>query len=309
MTPRITVVIAVLNEPYPSLHATVKSIRDTAGDYAQVILVDDCSSAPVQAPDKWCKVIHNKGRMGCAASRHIGVMAAETDKILLTDAHMRFHPDWLPPTLGALECSDRLLICGQCVGIDRNNMDPSRSKKIYNGARFVVHNPEEEPRYRVLTCKWADSPDKRDKDRYQLSGVMGALYGFHKSWFVKIGGLHMLRGWGGDEEHLSLKTLRCGGEIRMVKGLRAAHVFRLPEDKVPYPLNAHDHWHNMLLLALTACPATVSSELINSVGTPPGWQRALDMISEANGMIFAEQARLPVKRSWEETVALINSIG
>lgn len=307
MTPLLSIVIAHKNEPVELLR-TLNSIRETAGDAVECVVVDDFSSSPLTLTGPGVKVLHNTEWLGVGASRHKGVLAASSDKILLVDAHSRFLPGWLHPTLSALDCSDKLLLCGQCLGLDENNMDPRKPVRVYNGARMIISDPEAEPRYRILNAKWRD--DVRGRDGYPLSACMGACYAFHKKFFLDIGGLEILRGWGKDEELLSIKWLLCGGEIRICKNLKVGHKFRYEGQRIPFNVAKDWYFYNTMATALICCPADVCGDLLSSLGQSDAVRAAQYASVKDMQRINSAREFLAGKHriSWEQYIDKINQI-
>lgn len=312
MTPLISIVIASKNEHPGELDATIQSIRDTGGTFPTVgiVVVDDLSTDYVECADTDVVVIHNPTHLGCGGSRHVGVLTATAPLILITDPHVRFMPGWLKPTLVALEGRENLLLCGECRRLNPPKPDPRKPKprEIYTGAELIIHEPAAEPRYRILNARWAK--DKPGKDNYPLSAVMGACYAMHKSWFLKIGGLKFLRGWGLDESALSLKTLIAGGEIRMFKSLKIAHKFRAEPDRLPFRVDPVDFLSNCIALAHICCSPRTATTLTHSLGQDHATARATGAVIERQAEIVQERNALNqvAKRSWNEVASIIAQI-
>lgn len=305
MSALLSVVIASHNDPF--LHQTVQSILGTSGCYCEVVVVDDGSNPKVQHLPKDVKLIRNPERRGVGPSRHKGVLHASAPLILITDAHMLFAEGWFQPTVNAMNTSDKLMLCGQTIGLHETDTDLSHPKGVYNGARMVLCDPNAEPRWRILCPKWAE--DKPGQDFYPLSAVMGALYVMHKSFYLKIGGLRLLREFGGDEEMLSLKVLRAGGDIRMFKPLKAGHRFRT-KTQPPYRILEEVCVYNSLALAHVCCPKEVVQNLHECLGDGALAESATIMLHRNMPEIAAERdALLPVwMRTWPEYLNLIASI-
>lgn len=306
--PVLSVVIATLNEWHGTLNRTVESIRATAGYWVEIVIVDDCSSTSVKVADCETKVIHNKKRLGVGHSRHIGVEAASSDLILLTDSHMVFCPGWLDAVLQTLPGSEHLVLCGKCLALSETCDDPNHPEGDYNGAWMQIYDPAALPRWKILTAKWA--PDRLAADFYPLSAMMGALYAMHRSWFLRIGGLRMLRGFGHDEELLSIKTIRAGGSIRMFKSLKAGHVFRNRITKPPYRITEEESIANTITTCLTCVPAPEASTLISALGSEKVVTRAIAMSMERAAEITLEQERLAgvLTVSWSQYLQTISDI-
>lgn len=303
MTPVLSVIIASHNERPADLAATVKSIRNTGGGaHVEVVVVDDASTDPVEWQDR--TVIRNNTRQGVGKSRHIGVEAATAPLIVLTDAHCLFHDGWLHNVLDVLQGNERLLLCGQMDAIPETG---DKNLGHYYGGRMCIFDPSsDDPRYRILTAKWHK---EKPHPFYPISAVMGACYAMHRSWFLKIGGLKMLKSFGGDEEALSMKTLLAGGDIRLFKLWKISHRFR--NGKPPYRITVDDCVYNSMMLAHTLCPAEVAKDLISKIGPGVEVINAKEMIRVNRPSIDAERARLEkvFTRSWDEYVRLVNEIG
>lgn len=308
MKPVVSVVIASHNENWHTLNRTVKSIRDTGGCFTEIIVVDDASSTPVKVDDPEVKVLHNKTRLGVGASRHLGVEAATADLILITDAHVIMGDRWLEAVMGTLPGSEHLVLCGQCLSLQEGHDRLEQAIGTYNGARMVILDSGAEPRWRVLTCKWI--ADKPGHDLYNLSGAMGAAYCFHKSFFLRIGGLRMLRGWGGDEELLSLKTIRVGGIIKMFKSLKIGHRFRSKISKPQYRITVEECLANTITTCLTCVPEVESAQLIDALGREKLVTRSIAMAMERANEISAERDRLAgvLTMPWPKYLQMISDI-
>lgn len=307
MKPVLSVVIASLNEHWATLNKTVESIRATAGYWVEVVIVDDCSSTAVKVSDPETKVLHNAKRLGVGPSRHIGVEAASSNLILITDSHMVFCAGWLDALMQTLPGSEHLVLCGKCLALSETCDDPNHPEGEYQGARMVIHDPGAELRWRILTAKWAE--DRLGKDFYLLSAIMGAAYSMHKSWFLHIGGLKILRGFGIDEELLSLRTIRAGGHLRMFKALRVGHKFR-KRVKPPFSITIEESLANTIALALTSVPALEAGVLIDALGRDKPVLRALSMVNLRANEISQEQERLAsvLQMPWNEYLDLIKEI-
>jgi hypothetical protein len=220
---------------------------------------------------------------------------------------MIFDEGWLKPVVDMLNCSPNLVLCGQCVAIQQHAINLGHPIGLYNGARMVIHDPGENIRWRVLTAKWAN--DKRARDFYPLSAMMGACYAMRKDWFLHIGGLRMLKEFGGDEELLSIKTILSGGEIRMFKSLRVGHKFR-DKGLVPYRVIIERCIYNTIVTALTCCPPDVAEDLINKIGPGRELYDAQNMVRLDREAIEEERLRLEkvFTRTWDEYLKIIAAI-
>ena len=132
-------------------------------------------------------------------------------------------------------------------------MDPEASSQHYFGGTWNFFGPDRQNSRitQVLEVIWAD---EQPGDWYELPAVMGALYLFHKSFYLRLGGLDLLRSWGGDEAMLSLKFWLGGGNVRMLKGLRAGHRFWTHHNERMAHISPTDGVLNKILLIHTLLP-------------------------------------------------------
>jgi len=205
MNKRYTVVIAERNEP--DLKATVSDIRANSA-LADVVVISD------------------KTGRGPQACRHYGITQAKTDIVIIVDGHMRFAP-------GSLDKMAAAALPGDVVGcaLCHHNADLSFEDSPYAGARWAWKS-EDRGQYFVLTGKWRDRADLG-----AIPCVMGACYSFSRAWYEKIGSPWRLgRGWGLDEETLSLATWLMGGRCEQVAA-EVAHQYRI-QSTLPYRLSA-----------------------------------------------------------------------
>lgn len=306
--PIVSVIIASHNEWHGTLNNTLRSIRETGGCHVEIVLVDDASGTRIRVDDPDIKLIVNRQRMGVGPSRHAGVEAATADLVLITDAHVIFPKDWLSKVYATLPGSEHLVLCGRCLALEENNAKLEAATGVYNGARMVICDESAEPRWRILTAKWAE--DRRSADMYRVSAMMGACYVMHKSWFKRIGGLKLLKNFGCDEELLSIRTIRAGGTIRMFKALAIGHIFRSRCIRPPYRITIEECLRNTIAVALTCCPPVVAQELIDKLGRDKIVTRALGMIADDLQVIQREQDELAsvLTMDWDKYLQTIESI-
>lgn len=224
----LSIIIASINDD--ELNATVRSIRDTAGDRPEVIIVDDQSSTPIVCQDA-NRVIHNRWQCGCAPSRHIGAMSASGQYLLFIDGHSRFVPGWYEKAMTRLDARPTTVHCATCIGLDFKNMDMTLPEcPKYHGASFNFYGPDRNAagKMQVFEPIWS-TPEPEDDA--ELAGVMGACYFMPRAWYLKIDPLRHLRYWGADETMIGLKTWFAGGDVRLMKNVAIGHKFWSPTAK------------------------------------------------------------------------------
>jgi glycosyltransferase involved in cell wall biosynthesis len=276
----LSIVIPALNEAPDILQQTIQSIRDTAGGDPEIIVVDDCSDTPVVTTER---LIRNPVRLGTGRSRHLGAEVAAHDTLLFLDAHMTFAPGWYENVLQHISSSSNTTAyCGVCVGLNEQNRDISAAKGRYYGAKLVLYD---ESKKTILEGKWI--PEVKDKDRYELSCMMGALYFVPKQMYFKVRGFSDLKMWGSLEPCLSTKIWLAGGEIRLLKDVRAGHIFR---STPPYKTDHKFLLYNKIRLAKTLLPREIGELLISKLPQSPSLLAAQELVA-SDGAEIDEYAR------------------
>ncbi len=277
---KLSIIITALNEQH-ELEPTLQSIKDTCGDAAEVIVVDDCSKEVQGSNIPNVKFIRNNERKGVGPSRHIGAEHAEGDYILLTDAHMRFEPGWYEKAMERIVGRNSTVHCGACLGLDESAMDLSKHKGVYTGATLLLHNPSTNE---IFEGKWI--PDKKDQDDYDIACVMGASYFFPKEFFFKIGGLKALKMWGSDEPYISLKAWRAGGDIKMMKSVRIGHKFR---GAAPYSTWVPNIIYNKMRSISTILEPDLTKIMMDKFPKSGDHQAALEMLAKEANIVQEER--------------------
>lgn len=266
--PTLSIIITCCNESDYFLNRTIESIRKTAGNRPEIIIVDDASTVPVKHRER---VIRNDERMGVGRSRHKGATFASNQYLLFTDGHMIFDDNWYDNFIERVKVANSTdVFCGTCLGLDENDTDLSTNKGSYYGARLELYDEKEN---QILEGKWM--PEQKEYE-YEISCLMGALYFFKKEFFLKIRGLSDIKMWGSDEPLLSLKTLLCGGRIFILKNVRAGHVFR---NAAPYVTNVNYLLYNKIRIAKTILPDDLGELLIDKIPRNENFYNAMNMIN------------------------------
>lgn len=282
----LSVIITSLNESDYVLNRTIESILKAQDIDLEIIVIDDCSDREVvieqELKDK-VYIHRNPIRMGVAQSRHIGATLANREWILFTDAHMIFHPFFYANFKEHAKTSKPDTVYnGACIGlwseniIDYTNINLNNLPHYY-GASLMLYNEKEN---QILEGKW--NPISNNDNNYKISCLMGAVYFIKKDFFFKIRGLSDLKMWGSDEPCLSLKTMLCGGEIRQLKDVKAAHIFR---PSAPYHTYTKYLIYNKIRMLATLLPENVASSLIHKMKKDETFYAALSLIENENKII------------------------
>lgn len=276
---KFSVIITNLNDHAECL-ATIQSVVEHSTDDTEIIVVDDYSPQPFAAPFG-IKLIRNKHRCGVGPSRHIGVLAARNDVVLLLDSHMRIACD-LNVALERLQGMQHTVMCGVCLGLDQKNMDVEKPNGVYHGATINVLGLDpnsKQKRMQVFEANWHRYGALADDQ--PIPCVMGACYAFQRQWFLHIDPLQHLRQWGEDEIMLSVKSWLAGGNVLLNTRLRVGHKFRLPSQKVPYPLGLTEKLYNKLFAMNTLLDPALIAAMMQHLRKNPDCGKALKLM-EAN---------------------------
>lgn len=290
---KLAVIITCHND-FDELRHTVASIRDTAGDEPEIIVIDDGSNRPVEQFSQSIRIIRNDRRIGVGPSRHIGVMATRRDYVLLVDSHMRFQPGWYSALQSRCGQHSKSIICCVCLGLNNKRMDINNPDGIYHGATINVYGADQHARNRngrpqVFEAIW--NRNGHYDDDSEILACMGASYAFNRSWFGYIDPLRFLRGWGEDEIMLSVKSWLCGGDVRLHTGVRIGHKFRLQNDRVPFRVGFDERGHNKLFAILTLLPPDLQSKLMLAFNRLPNSRYGWNVIKANWHTVLGERAR------------------
>lgn len=284
----LSVLITAHNEPPGEVNATIRSIRETAGD-VEIVLVDDGTPMPIDVQDKAVKLIRTENRCGVGPARHLAALHATGDWILITDAHVRFEKGWADAALKRMGGRDSTLFCATCVGLEPGMMDMANAKYSYtSGASINFYGPDRNVPglTQVLESVW--NPE-RTGDDFPIASIMGASYFMSREWFMHIGGLRMLRGWGCDESLLAIKTWLAGGDCRAMKTVRIGHQFRQASS---YRTEVWQVAWNKMAIAYTCLPMDKAHHLCSLFDGGSELLQAKQKIIEDSGLIAVERAYL-----------------
>jgi glycosyltransferase involved in cell wall biosynthesis len=263
---QLTVIIPSRNEG-SRLHDTLASLTDTFVPQwwsLNVIVVDDGSVIPETVPneDPRIRIIRNSRTIGVSASRHIGAtMAAaqgvEDSWLLFTDAHMRFDRDWMIEFAAAsLHIEIRDVACGRCIGLDSLNTDMASAKKDYWGARFALAEDG-----KLFECVWNTPPANTAtgaKRCLEIQAVMGASYFISAEGYFEFNPFRHLRGWGCEEQMLSINAHLSGARVLLLPGVKIGHVWRAKGEHRPWMLADWYVTYNKLFCIHTLFPPFVA---------------------------------------------------
>lgn len=299
MTPELSIVITACNDA-TELVATINSIRATAGDAPEILVVDDGSANAVTfiMQPEWlrgAKVITNAFRCGVGPSRHIGVQHATGKWVLIMDSHMRLPLHWYEKTMCRIQGKDKTLYSCSMLGLDKDHLDLDNPKQVYHGATLNLcgkdPNDPKATKLQVLEAVWNKPPAPEDDAEILLP--MGASYLCRRNWFLELDPLRFLRGWGSDEVMLGLKAWLSGGEVRLLKSVRIGHIYTHQKDKkfrVPLGLPTY----NKLFSIHTLLPRDLARDLegkLKENTDASDWTEAYRLMRDNWGLFESERLR------------------
>lgn len=215
--PSITAIIATWNELPENVERTVEGLRSHG---VRVLLVDD-------GPIRW----------GCGFRRNQGILAAQTERVFLCDAHMDFAPGFFEELRREIDAHPDAVVVGRMQSIDAMWRDIAGH--LYAGAEIETGYAAPGGQFIPIAARWRREHRGGAAD---IGAVMGACYGFTKTHYEKMGRpLAILRGWGCDEELLSIASYMVGGRVRLMMPI-ARHMYAAPR-KSPVGLSDADVLH------------------------------------------------------------------
>ncbi len=285
---KLTTIIPFLNEG-EEIARTVASIRETAGNEVDILLVNDNTQDHIdyrKVANKYnCHYHYNSQRQGVARSRDIGVELCKTDYFILFDGHMRFyHNNWWNEVVNALQNDDRAVYCLRSYPLNEEFILVEESGS-YGACLNVLDTNFDN----VLGPKWINEDIFPDEKIVQIPCVLGACYGVSKRYWNKIKGLNGLITYGSDEALLSLKTWMEGGRCLLFKEIQTGHIYR---KKHPYKVATTDILYNKLLIAELLLPVSYKTQAFQALNSvyPNGMNACMKLLQE-NRQLIADQKK------------------
>jgi glycosyltransferase involved in cell wall biosynthesis len=216
--PLVSLIIPARNHE-PMLQQTINRAIESAGCEIELIVVDGGGLGPYTMPTRAAKAVA-PAVPGTSASRHAGMMAATADVCVTIDAHVRLADNWAL-TVGNVMRSTLFLKAVACGHVGRLTPDfQPEGRPQYHGATLNWMDTSAEPR--ALVARWSDN-----KPCAEIGAIMGAYYAINRDWYAEIGQPWAVnRGWGCDEEVISLASWIMGGCCRTLPAsCEAWHLF------------------------------------------------------------------------------------
>lgn len=252
---RLTALIAFLNEG-EEVANTVKSIRQTAGDNIDIIVINDNSTDGYpyreSLSDYNVRYFENEFRLGAALSKEKAVKLCQTNYFILLDAHMRFYTqDWHKILIAKLEDNPERILCCGSKPLEKNGKGVIESSiHIQTFGAYLTFDVSDY----IPGIKWATKrlTNEFGLDNNQVPAVLGAGYVSSKAYWNKLGGLCGLRHYGCEEAFISLKAWIEGGGCVIVPQITIGHIYR---KKPPYKVHYSQYVYNYLVILYLIFPS------------------------------------------------------
>lgn len=287
MRPPISVIVVTLNEGEQLLR-TVEHLERSLPAGSEILVVDDGSTdgsvACLRSRGGKLRVLQTP-EVGVAGARNAGGRAAIGDVLVFADAHIAMEPGCWEPLIDELQ-DPRVGAVNPAV-CDMHFPDDSGYGMCFGGFD--------------LSSKWLYDEPEAPRPVPLLIWACAAM---RKSLFDESGGFDegMIR-WGSIDNEMSVRLWLEGYELRVVPGVRVAHLFR---DTRPYPMTWSAALHNRLRLAFVHFDLDQRARVVEALRTHPDFPEAAALM--ADGDIAARRRALTTRRVrdsvwWFETVA------
>lgn len=229
--PLVSVIIPVKNEG-GWIQKTIDSLWNVKTTIPfEVIVVDNGSD------DGCCDFLSswNKGRLmllkerenGIAKARNAGARVAKGDYFIFCDGHLLFEDCWMEQLIEPLQTGVAEAV-NPCIA-DVNN--PSRMGFGYTWGKD-------------LTIRWNAGLPKPFPSPFLAGGCLA----IRRDVFVQVDGFdRQFRGWGYDDQEISLKLWLFGYRCFVQPKVKVFHFFR--NSSPPYPFSVKDIYYNFLRMA------------------------------------------------------------
>jgi|GEM_PF-3539141 len=255
---RVTLIISSRDENGEVVR-TCQSALDAATGPVEIIVIDDGSKRPAKVPEG-VRLHREIKPLGLFAAKRLAVGMAKTENIVISDAHVRFHPGWDEEYQHAIGAKPDAVHVALSSGLmEEKGVIPelAKAKGTYYGANFVVRRKADKKGLRILEGVW-----QHKRQEGPIPCPMGSVYGTSKSWWEHVDMLAGLQVWGGQEPDMAMRTWLAGGEVRLLPSVKTAHVFKT---KAPYPSDVGAIHQNRMLMATVFPPQDVAEALLNEL--------------------------------------------
>ena len=186
--------------------------------------------------------------------------------MILLDAHVKPHDNWLEPIVRMLRENYKRLLNMEVGIMDGPTWKQITPLAVGRKAAFkydLTHFWDPERSAAELTRLTVQANPDLD-----ISAITMGMFATTKKWWNTIGGMDSgLEIWGGENIEISLRTWLCGGEIKVARGSCVDHVFR---GNHPYSFPGDVYKKNIVRVAEAWLDETTKSKFYHAINTIPG---------------------------------------
>ena len=284
---KTSVIIPSHNEG-TKINDTIESLLIHNKYIHEIIIVDDCSSTPVEDDIAYkaelIKVLRLDKNRGVGYAFDRGVDIATGDIIFLMGADIRFNHDAVRDLSEIAQENPKSLIGCECIGVKDSiefikatqhttNFKSDvigRKKRLGADLKWKVTNRDmsasnplriDESYHDILQAKWRKF-ENAPKELQQIACILGATYAVNRDWYTHLKGFEGHRIWGGLEPMISIKSHLAGGDCKVASNVYTGHIFgRSPNRK-------SDLWNmywNKVYMAQMFFTGDIKKELMDHV--------------------------------------------
>lgn len=289
---RVSLIISSRDEG-DEITRTCQSALDAATGPVEILVIDDGSKKPAVVPEG--VRLHRVDKpLGLFAAKRLAVGMVKTDNIVISDAHVRFHPGWDEEYQRAIEAKSDVVhvALSSSLSPEEEGVIPelAKARGTYYGANFVVRRKDDKKGLKILEGVW-----QHKRREGAIPCPMGSVYGTSRAWWDHVDMLAGLQVWGGQEPDIAMRTWLSGGEVRLLPSVKTAHVFRT---KTPYPSDVGAIHLNRMLMATIFPPRDIAQALLNELAkTHPRAARRFDFSAAQEAREKFDTIRTP--GSWD----------
>lgn len=288
----LSVLIPFKNER-EELALTCQSIRATAGDRVDIIVLNDDSDKDFDYAQSveglGVEYYESDHRLGSSGGKEWCVAQCRTPYFLILDAHCRMYTEgWLDKALAVLEKEED---CVYCCGVQyfSDETDHQSPKHMKAFGAFWDYNPRS-----ILSCGW--NVRIRGEEEFEVPCILGANYLCSKRWWDYLGGYRGLLLYGREETFISVKSWMAGGKVKCIPQILTGHKTR-PGKHQPYRCCTYEVVHNEMVCAYVALGPSMFARLTKlweKVHHPAVW-------SDAKSLFFSHIEELDeLRRKFEK---------
>ncbi len=277
MPSKASIIIASRNEG-PMLKQTIDFIRRTPTHLPyEIIAIDDDSTdgsfAWIRAADAPQLRCAQTASRGIVAARSLGASLATGDMLVFCDAHIDVEPYWLEELARVMDVYGAAAVTPAFKNLDHDN-PLYRRMALYAAARSAqIQNRMCGRTFgKLSSLVWMPRSDAP----FETPVVAGGCWAVRTEVFRAVGGYEeAFRGYGGEEEEISLKLWLRGYTLYATPLTCVAHQFRF---SAPYAIQTADVLHNRLYTALCHYKDERVSRLLEEQKYPELTQAAYDEV-------------------------------